>query len=220
MDLLVEPGPQEEHRQAHHANQHRFGVDGADVLRESLNLVGGFNSGRASGVCEPHQVFQLSDDDGYGDAGSKPGGDGVGNETDKRAELQYAHQNQHDACDDGGGEQAVKAIGGDDAGNDGGKRCGRAGNLNAAAAQKGDKEARDDGGVQACFGAYAGSDGKGDGKRQGHHGNHDAGYDVFRELLFEFFFAGVLDDAEQNRLDLVVLHDVLFVLLNVRSFLL
>lgn len=44
-----------------------------------------------------------------------------------------------------------------------------------------------------------------DGKGESHHGHHDAREDVFGQLLPELFGAGMLDDAEQYRFDLVAL---------------
>lgn len=119
--LLAEFRPHEQDHQAHYVNQHRFGVDGGDVLHDGQHLIGGFHCGGAGRVAKAEQILDLSDDDGYRDAGGETGGYGVGHEADKRAQLEHAHQDKHDARDDGGGEKAVEPVGGHDAGDDGGE---------------------------------------------------------------------------------------------------
>ena len=86
-DLPVESGPQKQHCQADQANQHRFGVDGGDVLHNCLDLIGGFYGRGACWISKPQQVFDLTDNDGDRDACGKARSDGIGNEANKRTKL-------------------------------------------------------------------------------------------------------------------------------------
>mgnify|MGYP004486172309 CR=1 FL=1 len=107
--------------------------------------------------------------------------------------------------DAGRRDEAIDAVGRDDAGHDGRERGGGAGDLHARAAEERDKEACDDGRVQALLRADARSNRQRDRKRQRHDGDHDARYDVAGKLLFKLLFARVLNDAEQNRFNFVAL---------------
>ena len=58
----------------------------------SAQLVRGVDGGGAGGIRQPQQILDLADQDGHRDTRREAGGDGVGNETDERAELQQAHE--------------------------------------------------------------------------------------------------------------------------------
>ena len=105
--------------------------------------------------------------------------------------------------------QPVESVGRDDTGHDGREGRGGAGNLHARAAEEGDQEACDNGGVESLLRADARCDRQRDGERQRHDGDHDARHDVAGKLLFELLFGGMLDDAEQDRFDFVALQGCL-----------
>ena len=195
-DALGHLRPHHQNGKAHHAHQHSLPVHRGDVSRQSAQLIGGVDGGGAGGVRQPQQVLDLPDHDGHRNTRCEAGGDRVGNEADKRAELEQAHEHEHHPGNDGGSYQALHAVGGHDARDDGGEGGGGTGDLHAAAAQERDQEARDDSGVKALLRAYARCDGQRDGKRQRHHGHHHARDDVLWDLAAQLLFAGVLDDAE------------------------
>ena len=205
-NLVVDARPENEDGQAHEAHEQSLPIEGGDVGDHSGELVGSVDRNRAGRIGEAQEVLDLADDDGDGDAGCKARGDGVRHEADEGAELEQAHQDEDHAGDKRGGHEALEAVGGDDTCDDGGKRSGGARNLHARTAKHGDEEAGDDGRVDAALGAHARGDGKRDGKRQRHDRHNDARDDVLRDLAAQFLLAGMLDDAEQNRFNLVALH--------------
>jgi len=69
----------------------------------------------------------------------------------------------------------------DDAGHDDDE--GAPADLHARPAERGNKEARDDGGVNACLGLCAGGDTKGHRQWQRDQANGDAGDEVSREIV-------------------------------------
>ena len=76
-------------------------------------------------------------------------------------------------------------------------------------AEEGDQESCDNCGVEPLLGTDARCDRQRDGERQRHDGDYDARHDVAGKLLFELFFGGMLDDAEQDRFDFVALQGCL-----------
>lgn len=205
-DALAHTRPQHEHRQAHETHDERLDVEGGEIGDHSRELVHRLDSEGACRIREAEQILELARHDGHRDARREARGDGVGHEADERAQAENAHEDQQHARDDGRGHQAVHAARGDDARHDGGERGGGTRDLNRAAAEQRDDEARDDGGIKALLGADARSDGQGDRQRQRHDGHHDAGDDVARYLALELFRVLVLDDAEEDGLDLVARH--------------
>ena len=69
-----------------------------------LNLVGGFCGRGACRVGKPQQVFDLTDNDSYRNAGGEARGNGVGDKADKRSKLKYAHKDENDARNNSGGK--------------------------------------------------------------------------------------------------------------------
>lgn len=168
-------------------------------------LVGRLDRRRAGGVREPEEIFQLANDDGHRNTRREARGDGIRNKADDGAQLEQAHNHEQHAGDKRRRHQAVDAVGRDNAGHDGRERRRRSRDLHARAAEQRDKEACDDGRVQALLRADTRSNRQCDRKRQRHDGNHDARYDVAGKLLFKLLFARVLNDAEQNRFNFVAL---------------
>ena len=80
-------------------------------------------------------------------------------------------------------EQAVDAVGRDDAGDDDDERAGRAADLEARAAERRDEEAGDDRAVQAGLRRHAGRDGERHRQRQRDQADRDAGDQVVTKLL-------------------------------------
>ena len=70
---------------------------------------------------------------------------------------------------------------GADAGDDDDKGASGAAHLDFGAAQRGDEEAANDGGVDAGLRGDAGGDGEGDGERQGDEADGDSGDQVLHE---------------------------------------
>ena len=132
---------------------------------------------------QAEEVLPLPDPDDDADAGSEAGDHGIGNEPEHAAELRRAEQDQDHAGHAGGEQQAVDAVLGGDAGEDHDERAGRAGDLDAAAAEQRDHDAGDDRRVDALFGLDAGGDRERHGERQGDHADDDAGDDVARPLI-------------------------------------
>ncbi len=69
----------------------------------------------------PKKLLQLADGQSDGDTRREPSRDSEGHEADKGAQLEQAHEDEQDARDDGGGDEAFNTIGGHDAGHDGGE---------------------------------------------------------------------------------------------------
>ena len=197
--------PEEQYRQADNAHQTRLPVHRGEITHEGSQLLGRLHRNGVGRVGEAEEVLQLADGQRDGDTRREPSGDGEGDEADDGTQLEQTHENEQDARDNGGSNEALHAIGGHDAGHNGGE--GRRGtrDLHATATEERDEEAGDDGGVEALFRRDARGDAQRDGKRQRHHGHHDARHDVLRDLLFQLFFAGMLDNAEKDGLQLVAL---------------
>lgn len=118
-------------------------------------LVGRLDRRRAGGVREPEEIFQLANDDGHRNTRREARGDGIRNKADDGAQLEQAHNHEQHAGDKRRRHQAVDAVGRDNAGHDGRERRRRSRDLHARAAEERDKEACDDGRVQALFRADA-----------------------------------------------------------------
>ena len=192
--------PEEQHGQADDTHQARLPVHCGEVARQRGQLLRRFHRGGARRIGKAEKVLQLADGQRDGDARGEPGRDSEGHEADKGAQLEQAHEDEQDARDDGGGDEAFYAIGGHDAGDDGGEGRRGAGNLHTAAAEERDEEPGDDGGVEALLRRHPRGDAQRDGKRQRHHRHHDARHDVLGNLLLQLLFAGMLDDAEKDGL--------------------
>ena len=197
-DELIDAGPDEENSQTHRAHQCRPEVDGVQTAEEAGGLFHGLNG--LFRVAHTEKVLPLSDEDGHGDTGGKAGGDGVGDEADQTAQLQNAHQDQDDARHDGGEGQPAHAVLRHDARHNGGKGGGGARDLHPAAAEEGDQEARDNGGVDALLRADAAGQRQRDGKGQCDDGHDDARYRVLGELL-----AGIGFQAGAEKLGAMVI---------------
>lgn len=192
--------PEEQHGQADDTHQARLPVHCGEVARKGSQLLRRFHRGGARRIGKAEKVLQLADGQRDGDARSEPGRDSEGHEADKGAQLEQAHEDEQNARDDGGGDEAFYAIGGHDAGNDGGEGRRGAGYLHAAAAEERDEEPGNNGGVEALLRRHPRGDAQRDGKRQRHHRHHDARHDVLGNLLLQLLFAGMLDDAEKDGL--------------------
>ena len=122
--------------------------------------------GRHAGHLQTQKVLDLRQRNQHRDAVGKADHHGNGNEADQRAELEQAHQKQHDARHRGGDDQVGQAVALHDAVDDDDEGAGRPADLHRTAAEQRDQEAGDDGGEDAGLGLEAGRDRKGHGQRQ------------------------------------------------------
>ena len=174
-DLLGYSRPEDEDGETEHADTQRRRVERSEVLNDRVHLIHGLDGDGASRIRKAEEILQLADEDRNGDAGSKTDRDGAGDKADEFSKLQHAHQDEQKPSHDGGDHQPFHAGIGDDASYDGGKGRRGACDLHLAAAEGGDEEARDDGGIKALFRADAGSQRQSDGERQCDNGYDDAG---------------------------------------------
>ena len=157
-------------------------IERSQRRKDRLDLFRSFDRVRTGGEGQTQKVLDLSDDDGHRDTRGKTDGDGRGYVLDERAEMENAHQDQDNARQERGDDKSRKTVRGDDSGYDGRERGGRAGDIHVTAAEKGDKKARDDGGVQSLFGRNARGDRERDGKRQRDDGDDNACDEIVDEL--------------------------------------
>lgn len=143
--------PEEQYRQADNAHQTRLPVHRGEITHEGSQLLGRLHRNGVGRVGEAEEVLQLADGQRDGDTRREPSGDGEGDEADDGTQLEQTHENEQDARDNGGSNEALHAIGGHNAGHNGGE--GRRGtrDLHATATEERDEEAGDDGGVEALF---------------------------------------------------------------------
>ena len=174
-DLFGDFRPQDEDGEAEHADAQRRRVEGAEVLHNGLHLIHGLDGDGPRRIGKAEEILQLSYEDGDGDACGKTDRDGAGDKADEFSKPQHAHQDEQDARHDGGDHQPFHAGIGDDARHDGSKGRRGACDLHLAAAEGGDEEARDDGGIKALLRTDAGSQRQSDGERQCDNGYDDAG---------------------------------------------
>lgn len=113
--------PQEQHGQADKAHDAGLGVHRGDVAGQRRHLVHGLHRRGAGGIGQAEEVLQLADGKRDGNARREARGDGEGHEADDGAQLEQAHEDEQDAGDDGGRDEAVHAVGGHDARYDGGE---------------------------------------------------------------------------------------------------
>jgi hypothetical protein len=128
-----------------------------------------------------------------GDAVGEPDDHGARNEFDGSAETGGAHDDQEYSRHHRAHEQAIDAVGGDDARDYDHEGAGRAANLRFRSAQSGDQEAGDDSAVDASLRCQSGGDGEGHGKRQGDQADGNSGDQVEKE-----FVAVVLAEAKDG----------------------
>ena len=139
----------------------------------------------------PEEVFDLGGENGEGNTTGEAYDNGVGDETDDGAELECSHEDEEDACHDGGDGKPFDTELLDDAVDDDNESpCGTA-DLHGAAAEERDEEAGNDGSYQSFFGADAGSDAECNGERQGDNAHDDACHEVGEEFFFIVIFQGM-----------------------------
>jgi hypothetical protein len=126
---------------------------------------------------------QLGDGDKDGDAGGEADNERIGQILDDRAQAAHPHQHQQPARHQRGDGQAGHAVLLHNPVHDHNEGAGGAADLHAAAAERGDDEARHYGGIQALFGRDAGSDAEGDGQRQRDDAGDEPGNQVIPQLL-------------------------------------
>jgi hypothetical protein len=97
---------------------------------------------------------------------------------DDGAHAGHAEQEQYQSRHQCRNLQPVDAMVGGDPGEDDDERAGRPGNLQAAAAQHRNHEARHDRRVQSLFRLGSRGNGKGHRQRQGNHPDDDARHDI------------------------------------------
>ena len=129
---------------------------------------------------EPHEVRYLPDEDQDGDAEGEADDHGIRDEFNYGAQPQHAEDDQYDPGHYGGDEQAVVAEALDNAVDDDDEGAGGAADLDAAAAESGDYEAGDDGGVEPLVGGGSGGYGESYGQGQGDDPHDEPGGGVLR----------------------------------------
>ena len=159
------------HAQRHGRPLHRVEVfgQGAD-LREKFG-------GQRPGL-QAEKILDLRQEDQHRDAVGEADDDGQRNELDQHAQPEDAHRQQDAAGHEGADEQVRHAVLRDDAVDDDDEGAGRAADLHARAAERGDDEAGDDGREDAGFRRDTGGDGKRHRERQRDDADGDAGHRV------------------------------------------
>ena len=113
------------------------------------------NSAGTDAHAQAEKVLDLTREDDHGDAAREADDHGVRNELDHAAELRDAHHDQHDAGHERRDDQSVDAVLLHDAVHDDDERAGRAADLHARAAERGDEKAGDDRGAEPAVGRDA-----------------------------------------------------------------
>ena len=98
---------------------------------------------------QAEEVLDLRAGDQHGDAVGEADDDRPRNELHRRAQARHAQHDEDDARHHGAHEQAVEAVGRDDAGDDHDERAGRSADLGARSAERRNQEAGDDRAVDA-----------------------------------------------------------------------
>ena len=112
----------------------------------------------------------------------KPMVTGRGNIFDGCPEAREAHDEEQDASHEADEREAGDAELCHNAGDDDNEGTGRAADLGARAAERGDEESGDDSGVEAGLRRDAGGDGEGHGQRQRDQTHRYTGNEVVRKL--------------------------------------
>ena len=123
------------------------------------------------GEREPEQILELAREDDDGDTGRESDRHGIGDELDVGAELEKADRREHEPGQHRREQQPVETVRLRGGGDEHDERAGRAADLEAAAAERGDEEAADDRGVQPLRGRGARSDRDRHRQRQRHDGH-------------------------------------------------
>jgi hypothetical protein len=123
---------------------------------------------------QAEQVLQLQAGDHRGDTRREAGRHGVRDELDEAPEAREPHDNQQDAGEQAGGEQARQPVSLDDRRQDDDERRRRPGHLELGAARERGDDAADDRRVQPVLRRDAGRDGERHRKRQGDDADHDS----------------------------------------------
>ena len=91
-----------------------------------------------------------------------------------------------------------------DAVDDDDERAGRSADLHAAAAERGDQKAGDDGGVETALGRDAGGDGKRQRQRKRNDPDHDSGDDVAPDCVARIPFSKTDDGLRDEQLTRII----------------
>ena len=143
---------------------------------------------------QPEQVPDLRARDQDADAVGEADDDRPRDVLDRRAESGDAEQDQDHAGHQRAHEQPVEAVGRDDAGHDDDERAGRSADLDARAAERGDREAGDDRAVDAVLRRHARRDRERHRQRQRDEADGDAGEQVARQRAGGIALAQALDE--------------------------
>ena len=96
-----------------------------------IRLPAGEELGRQGGNVEAEQILDLAAENAHANAGGEAGDDWLRHVADHRAKAHQAGQDQHDGGHQGGHDQAVVTVGGDDAEDDRNEGGGWSANLHA-----------------------------------------------------------------------------------------
>ena len=180
-DSPVEARQDEDDGQCAEAEAESGGVKGSEVGDEQADSGEEFAWNRTGAKAE--EVLDLGGSDEDGDAVGKADDDHPGNEPDGSAEAGESHEEEDHSGHHGDHGEAAHAETGDDSGDDDDECAGGAADLGARAAEGGDEEPGNDGGVEAGLGSDSGGDAEGHGEGQGNKSDGEAGEQVVHEHL-------------------------------------
>ena len=169
-------GPELHEEEARERDAERPEVHRVDVGRDRAHLTEEVSGHLLD--AKPQEVLHLLQADHDGDAVGEADHDRDRNELDEAPELEETHEKEDHARAHGGDHQVAQTVLCDQAVDDDDEGARGAADLHAAAAEKRNQKARDDGRVDARFGRNARGDAEGHGKRQRHHADREAGRDV------------------------------------------
>ena len=154
-------------------------VHGAEVLEVDHPLAD--KVGRHLGNLHAEEVLDLCCEDGQRDTAREAHDDGVRDVLDDGTHAQHAHEDEEDTRHEGGDDESVHTIVGDDAEDDDDERSRGTADLYLATSEDRDEQARDDGCDDTLLGCYARGYTKGDGQWQGYDTYDDTGHKVGHE---------------------------------------
>ena len=127
---------------------------------------------------QPEQVLDLRAGDQHADPVGEADHDRTGNVLHRRAQTGDAEQDQDHAGEQRAREQAIEAVGGDDARHHHDEGAGWTANLDARSAEGGNREPGDDGAIDAVLRRDAGRDGERHGQRERDQADRDPGDEI------------------------------------------
>ena len=135
---------------------------------------------------QPEQVLDLRAGDQHADAVGEADHDRTRNVLHRRAQTGDAEQDQDHAGEQRAREQAIEAVGGDDARHHHDEGAGWTADLDARSAEGGNREPGDDGAIDAVLRRHAGRDGERHGQRERHQADRDPGDEIAGSVPTEY----------------------------------